>query len=59
MKLPFASWTRVIGALGFKLVRVPRKGRIARRRGDEVFLVEGLERRQMLAGDTGLVIQAD
>lgn len=64
MKLPLTSWNRTLRTLGYKVVRNQSAGRLKglkRKREQEAgqYQYENLEPRQMLAGDTGLVVQAD
>ena len=58
MKLPITNWNKTLRSLGYKVVRQQKQ---KRKRESQIAQVqyETLEPRQMLAGDTGLVVQAD
>ena len=64
MKLPLLSWNKTIRNLGFRVIRRPQSFKVAtktklRKKEAEQQSYGPLEPRQMLAGDTGLAIQAD
>ena len=64
MKLPLLSWNKTIRNLGFRVIRRPQSFKVAtktklRKKEADQQTYGPLEPRQMLAGDTGLAIQAD
>ncbi len=61
MKMPLSSWKKTLGSLGYKVVwnRKPSKASRQREKENSQQQYEKLEPRQLLAGDTGLTVQAD
>jgi len=63
MRLSIPSWKRTLRALGYKVVRNPISQRAQKNRNRLKLNQQpdygALEPRQMMAGDTGLVVQAE
>ena len=59
MNKPLFSWKRTIGSLGYKVIWGEGKQNKKREKERTQQQYGSLEPRQMLAGDTGLVVQAD